>query len=545
MPEQIRLEDFKRVLVLIPHPDDEVIGCGGLLTKLFENKVTTLVTLVTDGSGAGELPEGTSRLRLSEFDASMETLNPSAKRLYLNLPDGRLSETTPVLKQKLLDVISEYQPSEIIAPWPMDLHPDHSSIGKTLLKITQHSGTVKALYFYEVWSPVPANVVIDISEIYPKKEIALNKHKTALKCGDYIRAMRALNAYRSLLTVNMAKADSYAEAYFKLNIEPTTKPESLTFNQASLSHQKGIEDLFEKIYGPVPSINWWAWKYHYELNKGIVAVDDNGQIIAFYGNLSRKAYFKGEELWCSQVADVMIDSAYRIATKRSGTFLSLSRRFLDQYVGEGKNYPISLGFPHPRALKLGIQSDVYQAGTPLFNWEKQVSYNIMNFESFFIKYQFINSPQINHLRWVDELYSSMVELDLSDYFVLKRSSEFWTHRFFNRPDKHYDCFKVSRFGKPIAAAVIAIGDDCIDIIDIVFARKQDIKYLIHGLKRHAYKTGAGKISAWGSEPFVEELGKGTKTARGFMALPSEKIGAILTDKIRNSSWITSGDADFT
>src|SRR6185369_17120293 len=91
LPRPLALEDAKRVLVFAPHPDDESLGCGGTLARL-AGHCAIKVVLVTDGSGAGGLPEGSDKLRQAEFGAALDILGVD-DFVCLEQPDGAFSGT--------------------------------------------------------------------------------------------------------------------------------------------------------------------------------------------------------------------------------------------------------------------------------------------------------------------------------------------------------------------------------------------------------------------------------------------------------------------
>ncbi|NRP46006.1 MULTISPECIES: PIG-L deacetylase family protein [unclassified Marinobacterium] len=207
-----QLLNVSKALAFIPHPDDEAIGCGGLLYTLAKQGCDIIVVLVTNGDGGGVLPENTSELRISEFKSSLKKLGIQREAIYLMLPDGRLCHE-PLLKSHIQSLVLEHKADLVISPWFGDNHPDHRLIGE-YVKAASNSKETTMLY-YEVWNPCPANSYLDISDIWDHKVNALLQHETALKYGDYFRAMEGLAAYRSLLIP--MKGDSqkrYAEAYY-------------------------------------------------------------------------------------------------------------------------------------------------------------------------------------------------------------------------------------------------------------------------------------------------------------------------------------------
>jgi hypothetical protein len=69
-PARLRGE---RLLVLAPHPDDEVIGCGGLVAQHLREKRTIRILVATDGAQAGD-----AATREEESRRSLETLGELA-----------------------------------------------------------------------------------------------------------------------------------------------------------------------------------------------------------------------------------------------------------------------------------------------------------------------------------------------------------------------------------------------------------------------------------------------------------------------------------
>src|SRR5438477_10198976 len=81
---------FRRVLALAAHPDDEVVGCGGLLALLADAGTEVHVCFATDGdatTGVDASPEEVARLRRSEAEKSCRILGTQPPR-FLHHPDG-------------------------------------------------------------------------------------------------------------------------------------------------------------------------------------------------------------------------------------------------------------------------------------------------------------------------------------------------------------------------------------------------------------------------------------------------------------------------
>lgn len=208
LPALLDLAQARRVLVIAPHPDDETIGCGGTLAQL-ARRVEVQVVLVTNGDGDGGLPADASALRKSELAQALQLLGIARPAICMDEPDGHF-EDSPEFRRALTEVISQFQPNWVFLPWLDDSHSDHSRIARASCAVLARSG-VETVLHYEVWTPVPATHVVDITETAEAKRAALLCHQTALACGNYLEATFGLNAYRSMFVPS--RTARWAEAF--------------------------------------------------------------------------------------------------------------------------------------------------------------------------------------------------------------------------------------------------------------------------------------------------------------------------------------------
>jgi LmbE family N-acetylglucosaminyl deacetylase len=195
LPQTLDLQKANKVLVFVPHPDDETLGCGGTLAILAQ-QCPVKVVLVTDGAGAGGLPAGSDVVRSREFTQALEHLGITDSE-QLQQPDGAFEATT-ALAQRIAQLIEDYRPNWVFLPSPLDYHRDHVRIAAFLEPLCRRASSVQQILFYEIWAPVPATHVVDITDQFHSKSQALAQHATALACGDYLRAMEGLCRYRGL-----------------------------------------------------------------------------------------------------------------------------------------------------------------------------------------------------------------------------------------------------------------------------------------------------------------------------------------------------------
>lgn len=140
----------ERVVVVAPHPDDEVLGVGGLLALLAAAGTRIQLLAVTDGEAShpgGSLPPHVlARLRIAETDAALAALGLPDPVRRLGLPDGGGAG----LEQPVLDALRLPASTWLLAPWAGDGHPDHEAVGRACARAVVRDGA--RLLAYPIWA---------------------------------------------------------------------------------------------------------------------------------------------------------------------------------------------------------------------------------------------------------------------------------------------------------------------------------------------------------------------------------------------------------
>lgn len=138
------------VVLLAAHPDDEVLGAGGLVCLLAAAGAQLRFVWATDGEAShpGSTASGVRGLaatRRAESAAALDRLGaPAASRVRLELPDGGLAEREDDLVRLLRCVTG---PEDlVIAPWRGDAHPDHEACGRAAAAVSSR------VLEYPVWA---------------------------------------------------------------------------------------------------------------------------------------------------------------------------------------------------------------------------------------------------------------------------------------------------------------------------------------------------------------------------------------------------------
>lgn len=119
------------VLVVVPHPDDEVLGTGGLIAHQRALGIDVTVVAVTDGEAAYGPDLGfdlAARRRGEQLDALAELGVAPDAVVRLGLPDGRVAEHEGALAEAVADLAPDG--SLVVSPSPLDHHCDHEAVGR-------------------------------------------------------------------------------------------------------------------------------------------------------------------------------------------------------------------------------------------------------------------------------------------------------------------------------------------------------------------------------------------------------------------------------
>ena len=200
------------VLVVAAHPDDEILGCGGTMTRLVrEGREVRIAILVEGMSSRYAHREDADQLLLQHIHARAQQAadKVGAKELILcNLPDNRL-DTVPLLDvvKTVEDLVARFRPETIYTHHPGDLNVDHGVVHRAVLTATRPmSGQcVLDVYAFEVPSSTEwafqrlgpsfrPNVFVDIADSLEIKIAALACYDTETRKFPHPRSPEALRA---------------------------------------------------------------------------------------------------------------------------------------------------------------------------------------------------------------------------------------------------------------------------------------------------------------------------------------------------------------
>lgn len=221
-----------RVLVFAPHPDDDIIGCGGSMLKHLEKGNEVFVIYVTNGDAECHKfpPDEFTKIRKEETFNACRCLGLKTKNLFfLDEKPWRLKEER--IRFKLLELVRQIRPDVCYIPHAIDAHLDHQIVSRAALdainmapgrwfrqygSAVEKPFSISVILAYEVWSPLIApNYFEDITSFLGKKMEALRKHNTQA-VSKYEHAYRGMNAFRGAM--HEVEESVFVEAFQILKI---------------------------------------------------------------------------------------------------------------------------------------------------------------------------------------------------------------------------------------------------------------------------------------------------------------------------------------
>ncbi len=148
-----------RVCIIAPHPDDEILGCGGLIQRLDTLGYQIVLFAVTNGTASHPdsilyNPEELNQIRPAETRAALEelALKQNILRIALDIQDGQVAEQRELLKQHLQSYL---QPNDVlITTFVHDGHPDHEITGQVTQQLAteRHLSCIQVLIWAWHWA---------------------------------------------------------------------------------------------------------------------------------------------------------------------------------------------------------------------------------------------------------------------------------------------------------------------------------------------------------------------------------------------------------
>ena len=204
MIQTLALKPTDRLLVFAPHPDDESVATGGLLQHALAVGTRVLVVFFTDGDNnpwaqrASELRWRIGPVQRAHFGvrrrgevraALLELGLPLGDARFLGFPDQGITDLllhgNEVAATALTEALQEWQPTVLVAPSLLDLHPDHSALAVMTAFALPASGVgagLRTLVRYVVHNPRLRSRRYEGSQVLPLSAAQRQRKRAAIAC---------------------------------------------------------------------------------------------------------------------------------------------------------------------------------------------------------------------------------------------------------------------------------------------------------------------------------------------------------------------------
>lgn len=236
----------RKALVFAPHPDDETLGCGGLLAAFKSAKIPTQAVLVTSGD-FGEHGQLGSAVREDETRAAARILGIESVDFW-QLKDRSVRCDERNIEAAMAAIINSCADLVLTTSFN-EIHPDHRATAWLAIEATRrlvHEGRDLRIAMYEVGTPLTrVDVLIDITAYEIEKREAIAVYHSQLNIAPYHEYIFALNHFRTYTLPHHVK---YAEAYCLLTPELLLHPQLLSEAELIRQERLGLTDV------PMPSV---------------------------------------------------------------------------------------------------------------------------------------------------------------------------------------------------------------------------------------------------------------------------------------------------
>lgn len=220
---------MKKILIIAAHPDDDILGCGGLMSK-YKGQVEFKVIFIAEGSSCRFAPEEIKSEKVQNIIEERNNFGVEALKLlgvsnykFYNLPCGRLDQVPIIEINKIIEgEIKQFQPDTIFTHSFEDTNNDHIIVHRATQMATRPGSQflVESVYTYEVLSSsewrfthafLPNYFESLKEENVRDKWLALAEYESEIKPFPYPRSEEGI--FTAAKQRGLQSANMYSEAF--------------------------------------------------------------------------------------------------------------------------------------------------------------------------------------------------------------------------------------------------------------------------------------------------------------------------------------------
>jgi hypothetical protein len=305
-------------------------------------------------------------------------------------------------------------------------------------------------------------------------------------------------------------------------------------------HKDAWFALFEAAFGYRMDEALFRWKYRHEARPGMGAWRD-GELVAFYGGMTREVLHAGRAARTVQIGDVMTRPDERGVMTRSGPFQIAAATFIERSVGYGRHFLFGYGFPTEKALqvaqKLGLYEQVDQIVQAV--WESSRERAGL--------FEAVEPVQPRHRDAVQRLWHDMAR-QFGASVIGERDWDYLQDRFARHPVNPYRLLAVRRrfSGKLQGVLVVRDREDAgLEILDLV-GPPDNFPALLRAARREAASLNRERAFMWLTESHGSLLAatQAEIAPLGLVVPANVWTRGPGVDELRGRWWLTGSDMDF-
>jgi LmbE family N-acetylglucosaminyl deacetylase len=190
------------MVVISPHPDDDILGAGGVMIEAAEKGRAVFSVIVTDGRGSPRKgppisDEDRVALRQKESMAALKVAGAAGGFYLLKRSSELEGEEGTGVERDLRELFESLRPSEVFLPAPYERHRTHIRCTRLTLEALRSSAWLRpSLLGYSLWGSFfgeKKRVLRDITPFIRKKVEAVLAHATQIAYKNYQQGILGKN----------------------------------------------------------------------------------------------------------------------------------------------------------------------------------------------------------------------------------------------------------------------------------------------------------------------------------------------------------------
>ncbi len=221
------LRQKENIIVIAPHPDDDVLGVGGYMASAAERNQQVFTTYLTDGGGSLRLDKNMTDsqmvLRREQEAISALRILRAKGGFFLRFKSQELAEKSEQVQEVLEKIFELLQPEVVFIPAPYERHKTHLTCTQIALAALR-ACKIKTpnLLGYSLWGNFwggHKRVIFDISPCIKTKVQAILAHESQIAYKNYQQGILGKNNYEAIFwESHEVQKFSFAEIFLDMNI---------------------------------------------------------------------------------------------------------------------------------------------------------------------------------------------------------------------------------------------------------------------------------------------------------------------------------------